>query len=339
MKAAVLEGYNQPMAIREVDICEPGPSEVTVEVKACGLCLTDIHINEGHVPTARPPLVQGHEFAGVVASLGLGVTDWKVGDRVTVFVDVSCGHCDFCLRGETNRCIRLKRIGFERNGGMAEMVNVPAANLERIADQVSFEIAAVIPDAVASMYRALKSVAHVTVGTRLAILGVGGLGIQGVKLAKLFGARVTCTDLDDRKLERARSFGAEHTINPTRESFLTAAKERIGPFDVVIDNVGRKETMMEAVQAVRNGGMVVAMGYVDPTLEIPSYDIVIREKQVVGTRALTRMEFREVVALVNSGAFDPDIGELVPISRINEAFDNLRNGRYLTRTVLTLPFD
>src|SRR5207244_3806810 len=133
------------------------------------------------------------------------------------------------------------RIGFERHGGMAEAVNVPAANLERIADAVSFEKAAVIPDAVASMWRALKTQGEVCVGTRLAILGVGGLGIQGVKLARLLGAHVTCTDLDDRKLERARSFGAEHTINPTRESFLEAAR-RIGPFDVVIDNVGRKET-------------------------------------------------------------------------------------------------
>jgi 2-desacetyl-2-hydroxyethyl bacteriochlorophyllide A dehydrogenase len=338
MKAAVLEAYNRPMAIREIDLEAPGPGEVTVEVKACGLCLTDIHIQQGHVPTAKPPLVQGHEFAGVVARLGPGVTDWNVGDRVTVLVDVTCGRCDFCLRGETNLCIRLSRIGFERNGGMAEMVNVPAANLERIAEGVSFETAAVIPDAVASMYRAIKTVARVTVGTKLAILGVGGLGIQGVKLAKLFGARVTCTDLDDRKLERATAFGADHTINPTRESLLAAAKERIGPFDVVIDNVGLKETLFEAVQAVRNGGTVVAMGYVDPKLEIPSYDIVIREKRVVGTRALTRMEFREVVALVNSGAFVPDIGELVPIGRVNEAFDNLRQGRYLTRTVLTLPF-
>jgi len=339
MKAAVLEAFHEPLVVRELEIAEPGPGELTVRVKACGLCLTDIHINEGRVPSVTLPLVPGHEFAGVVARLGSGVGDWQVGERVTVCVDVNCGRCDFCLRGETNRCPSLKRIGFERNGGMAEMVNVPAANLERIADRVSFEKAAVIPDAVASMYRSLKTVANVGVGTKVAILGVGGLGIQGVKIARLLGARVTCTDLDDRKLERAKSFGAEHAINPTRESFLEAARAGIGPFDVVVDNVGLKETVMAAVEACRNGGKVIAMGYVDPVLEIPSYDIVIREKQVLGSRALTRAEFREVVGLVNSGALDPDIGDLVPISRINEAFDNLRHGRYLTRTVLMLPFD
>jgi alcohol dehydrogenase len=339
MKAAVLEAYHRPLVVREVGLAAPARGEVAVEVKACGLCLTDVHISEGKVPTVTLPLVPGHECAGVVARLGEGVTDWKVGERVTVCVDVNCNHCDFCLRGETNRCANLKRIGFERNGGMAEMVNVPAANLERIADGVSFEKAAIIPDAVAAMYRSLKTVAGVGVGTKVAILGVGGLGIQGVKIARLLGAHVTCTDLDDRKLARARSFGAEHTINPTRESFLEASRHRLGAYDVVVDNVGRKETVFEAVQACRNGGKVVAMGYVDPVLEIPSYEIVIKEKQVVGSRALTRAEFREVVALVNSGQLDPDIGELIPIRCINQALDNLKNGRYLTRSVLMLPFD
>lgn len=338
MKAAVLEAYHKPLVVRDVDLPPPRRGEVTVEVKACGLCLTDIHISEGKIPTVTLPLIPGHEFAGVVARIGEGVTDWKVGDRVTVCVDISCGHCEFCLRGESNRCTRLQRIGFERHGGMAELVNVPADNLERIADTVPFEKAAVIPDAVASMYRALKTVAGVGVGSKVAILGVGGLGIQGVKIARMLGARVTCSDLDDRKLERARSFGAEHVINAGRESFIDASRHRLGSYDVVVDNVGIRETVFQAVQACRNGGKVVAMGYVDPALEIPSYEIVIKEKQVVGSRALTRAEFREVVGLVNSGQLDPDIGELIPIRRVNEALENLRNGRYLTRSVLTLPF-
>jgi 2-desacetyl-2-hydroxyethyl bacteriochlorophyllide A dehydrogenase len=338
MKAAVLETYHKPLVVRDIELPALVRGEVTIEVKACGLCLTDVHISEGRIPTVDLPLIPGHEFAGVVAKIGDGVMDWKVGERVTVCVDVNCGHCEFCLRGESNRCARLSRIGFERNGGMAEMVNVPADNLERIADGVTFEKAAVIPDAVASMYRGLKTVGGIGVGSKVAILGVGGLGIQGVKIARMLGARVTCTDLDDRKLERARSFGAEHVINPTRESFIEACRTRLGSYDVVVDNVGRKETVFEAVQACRNGGKVVAMGYVDPTLEIPSYEIVIKERQVVGSRALTRAEFREVVGLVNSGQLDPDIGELIPIRKINEALENLRKGRYLTRSVLMLPF-
>jgi propanol-preferring alcohol dehydrogenase len=338
MKVAVLEAFHQPLAVREREAPTPGFGEVTVEVKACGLCMTDIHIAEGRVPTVRLPLVPGHEFAGTVARVGPGVAGWAIGERVTVCVDVNCGHCDFCLRGETNRCPNLKRIGFERDGGMGELVNVPAANLERITEGVSFAKAAIIPDAVASMYRALKTVAGIGVGTRLAILGVGGLGMQGVKIARLFGAHVTCTDLDDRKLDRARGFGAECTINAGRESLLGPARERLGSFDVVVDNVGRKDSLIDAVRACRNGGKVIAMGYVDPVLEIPSYEIVIREKQVLGSRALTRAEFREVVALVNSGQLDPDIGEEIPAGEINAALDGLRHGRFIARSVLTMPF-
>ena len=339
MRAAVLETFHEPLAIRDVRLPEPGPGEVTVEVKACGLCLTDIHIMEGRVPSVRLPLVPGHEFAGVVSRRGPQVTECEVGDRVAVAVDVECGRCDFCLRAETNRCPNLVRIGFERNGGMAEAVNVPAANVECLAPGVPIEKAAIIPDAVASIYRGLTSVGGVRAGMKVAILGVGGLGIQGVKIARMLGAEVTCTDLNDAKLERARVFGAAHTINPSRESFLDAARKVAGSFDVVVDNVGVKETLREAVASCRNGGTVVAMGYVEPSLEIPSYDVVIREKRVVGSRGVSRSEFREVVRLVNTGQLDPDVGEHVPIASVNEAFDNLRAGRYLTRTVLMLPFE
>lgn len=338
MKAAVIESFHKPLAIREIELASPGPGEVTVQVKACGLCLTDIHIHEGRVPTVRLPLTPGHEFAGVVTRLGPNAEGIGVGTRVTVYVDVSCSRCEFCLRGENNRCTALQRIGFERNGGMGEFVNVPASNVEPIADGVGFEKAAIIPDAVASMYRSLKTVAGVGIGTKVAILGVGGLGIQGVKIARLMGARVTCVDLDDRKLARAKELGAEHVINSTTENFVEAGRRLVGAFDVVIDNVGRKETLLDAVTACRPGGAVVAMGYVDPTLEIPAYDIVIREKRVLGSRSATRSEFREVVGLVNSGKLDPDIGELIPIDNVNEAYDCLRRGQFLTRTVLTFPF-
>lgn len=338
MKAAVLEKFHQPLVVRDVPLPKPGPGEVTVEVKACGLCLTDIHIMEGRVPTVQLPLVPGHEFAGVVGERGPGVTSCEVGDRVAVAVDINCGHCDFCLRAETNRCPNLVRIGFERNGGMAQAVNVPAANVERLAPGVPIEKAAIIADAVASIYRGLATVGGVRAGMRVAILGVGGLGIQGVKIARMLGAEVTCTDLNDAKLERARAFGAAHTVNPARESIADMAKV-VGGFDVVVDNVGVKATLREAIAACRNGGTVVAMGYVEPALEIPSYDVVIREKRVVGSRGVSRSEFREVVRLVNSGQIDPDVGERVPIANVNEAFENLRAGRYPTRTVLTLPFD
>jgi len=339
MKAAVLESFHKLLAIKEIDISEPDSDEVTVEVKAVGLCLTDVHISEGKIPTVKLPLVPGHEFAGVVAKRGLGVDYIDIGDRVTVNIDVTCGRCEFCLVGETNRCIHLIRIGFERNGGMEEYVNVPAANVEKLSEGVPFEKAAIIPDAVSTMYRALKTLGEVTAGKEVAILGIGGLGMQGIKIGKLLGAHVTCTSRNERKLEMAKALGADFVINTGRENFLDVARKSIGPFDVVIDNIGIRESIRASVAACKNGGRVVVVGYVEQQLEAPFYDIVIREKQIVGSRAATRNEFREVVNLVNSGQLDPDIGELIPISQINQALENLNSGKYLTRSVLTFPFD
>ena len=337
MKAAVLEVYHKPLQIRDVEIADPGPHEVTIEVRACGLCSTDVHISEGKIPTVRLPLIPGHEFAGVVVKVGAEVKDFSIDDRVVVCVDVSCGRCDFCLRGETNRCSHLVRIGFERSGGMGEQVNVPAANLEKISDQISFEKAAIVPDAVVCMYHGLKTLGGVSAGSMVALVGIGGLGMQGIRVGKLLGAQVTCTSRKDKKLELAKSIGADLTINTKRENLQEIAK-KMGGFDVVADLIGTRESVFEAVTLCRNGGKVIALAYVDPCLEIPSYDIVIREKQVIGSRAVTRSEFREVVNLVNSGELDPHIGERIPIRHINEALENLKNGIFLTRNVLVHPF-
>ena len=338
MKAAVLEAYHKPLVIRDVEISEPAPGEVTVGVKAVGLCLTDVHISEGEIPTVKLPLIPGHEFSGVIAKTGTGVKDFEAGDRVVVNIDVICGGCDHCLRGDTNRCSNLIRIGFERNGGMAEYVNVPAANIEKLSERVSFEKAAILADAVATTYRAMKTIGEVSAGTKVAILGIGGLGMQGILIGKLLGAYVTCTSRNDEKLEMAKTLGADQVINTKRENFVDAARKMVGSFDVVIDNIGTPESVTEAVTVCRNGGKVVEVGYVEPILQAPLYDIVIKEKQILGSRASRRSEFREVVNLVNSGKLDPHIRELVPISQVNRALENLKHGKYLTRSVLLLPF-
>jgi D-arabinose 1-dehydrogenase-like Zn-dependent alcohol dehydrogenase len=221
---------------------------------------------------------------------------------------------------------------------MSEYVNVPARNVEKLSERVPFEKAAILPDAVATTYRAMKTIGQVSAGTKVAILGIGGLGMQGILIGKLLGAHVTCTSRNDEKLEMAKALGADEVINTKRENFVEAAKRRIGSFDVIIDNIGTPASVTDSVSVCRNGGKVVEVGYVEPILHAPFYDIVIREKQILGSRASSRSEFREVVNLVNAGQIDPNIGELIPIGKINEALENLKNGKYLTRSVLVLPF-
>ena len=339
MKAAVLEEFHKPLVIREVAIEEPGSDEITVEVKAAGLCLTDVHIRDGRIPSVTLPRILGHETSGVVAKKGVEVTDFQIGDRVVICIDVTCGQCDHCLQGETTRCSNLNRIGFERNGGMAEFVNVPGANLEKLSENVSFEKASIIPDAVGTMYRGLKKMGKVGIGSKVAILGIGGLGMQGIKIAKLLGANVTGTSRNDVKLEMAKSIGADLTINTERDDFVETAKKAVGQFDVVVDCIGTKQSMIDAVSVCRNGGRAVALGYVDPKLEALFYDVVIREKKILGARGVSRKEFREVMGLVNAGLLDPDIGEIIPISQVNQAMEELERGEFLTRSVLRLPFD
>ena len=339
MKAAVLEEFHKPLVIRDVDIEDPGVHEVTIAVKACGLCLSDVHIAEGMIPTVTLPHIPGHEIAGVVAKKGSGVKDFDIGDRVAMSLDVTCGRCDYCVRGETNRCENLSRIGFERNGGYGEMVNVPASNLERLSDRISFEKACIIPDAVTCSYRAIKYVGGVSAGDRVGILGLGGLGMQGVQIAKLMGAHVTGTSRKDKKLERAKSLGADLVINTDKQDFLEQVKKSVGSFDVVIDYIGTRESVLDALAASRRGAKVVVMAFVTPELTVPGYDLVINEKQVLGARASNRNEFREAMRLVNAGRIDPDIEAVIPVTRVNEAHEDLKNGKFQTRSVLSMDFD
>jgi D-arabinose 1-dehydrogenase-like Zn-dependent alcohol dehydrogenase len=222
---------------------------------------------------------------------------------------------------------------------MAEYVNVPAANLEKLSDKVSFEKASIIADAVASMYRALKNVGEVSLGSKIAILGVGGVGRQGIIIAKLLGAYVACMDRRPQSVAMAAGLGADLLIDSSKEDFLPKIMKEMGPLDVVVDTIGTRESLPMAMEACRRGGKVVVLGYVSPTLEIPSYDLVIREKRVLGSRGVTRNEFREVVGLVNSGRLDPDIGEIIPMAQVNEAFAGLESGKFFTRSVLVVPFD
>jgi len=178
----------------------------------------------------------------------------------------------------------------------------------------------------------------VTAGTKLAILGVGGLGMQGILIGRLLGAHVTATSRNDEKLDMARSLGADFVINTARDNFVDASKRRVGSFDVVIDNIGTPESVVQSLTVLRNGGKLVEVGFAEPAFQAPFYDIVVREKQVLGSQASSRSDFREVVDLVNQGKIDPSIGESIPIGQVNQALENLKNGKYLTRNVLVLPF-
>src|ERR1035437_2571248 len=155
MRAVVIARYNGSLEPTSRPKPRPGPGEVLVHVRASGLCSTDLHLLSGRQPLGDLPRIVGHELAGKVVELGEGVSRWRTGDRVTAAIDVTCGRCRRCLAGETQLCRAMQRIGFERDGGHADFVVVPAANLVEVPAEISYEAAAILPDAVACMYHSL----------------------------------------------------------------------------------------------------------------------------------------------------------------------------------------
>ena len=206
MRAAVLRGYHEPLQIEEKPIPVPGPGEVLVKVRASGLCVSDIHIQDGKIGTVHLPYTPGHEMAGVIVAVGKGVDPARIGEHISAAIDIVCGECEFCRTGRTNLCRSLVRIGFERDGSHEEYCVIPAKNAFTVDPTIPFEEITGIPDAVGCMYNGLKNQAKLGIGQTLLILGVGGLGMNAIQIAKLMGATVYATSRKADKLEVVVTF-------------------------------------------------------------------------------------------------------------------------------------
>ena len=328
MKAAVLRAFGSPLEIEERPIPQPGPGEVLIQVMASGLCVSDIHIQDGIIGTVRLPYTPGHEMAGVIASVGEGVTRVKVGDHVTAAIDILCGHCRYCRSGRTNLCRELVRIGFERDGSHQEYVVIPQDNAFVVKKHVPFEQIAGLPDAVGCMYNAIKNRAKVQPGDRVLILGTGGLGMNAIQLARLFGAEVYATSRQVEKLRISLDMGADAVINTKNQDLRTEIFRLTGGelCDVVIDNIGIRDSVSRALDLVCPGGKVIVTGYNDPSFTADYQDMMKYEKEILGMRGMTRQDLTEVIRLVENGRITPYVYKTLPFARINEGLQMLRDG-------------
>lgn len=338
MKAAVLKEFGKPLAIEEKPVPVPGAGEVLVKVMASGLCVSDIHIQDGKINTVRLPYTPGHEMAGIVAEVGAGVTNVKAGDHVTAAIDLICHQCRYCRTGRTNLCTSLVRIGFERDGSHEEYCVIPAENAFLVADWIPFEQVTGFPDAVGCMYNAIKNQAKVKPGDRVLILGTGGLGMNAIQLAKVFGAEVYATSRQEEKNRISLEMGADGVIN-TREKNLQEEIERLtggGLCDVVIDNIGIKGSIREALNVTCPGGKVIVTGYNDPYFEADFQDVMKYEKEIIGMRGMTRQDLAEVIRLVEQKKVVPYVYKTIPFEEINEGLQMLRDGTAKGRVVLMM---
>jgi propanol-preferring alcohol dehydrogenase len=296
------------------------------------LCSTDLHLLSGRQPLGDLPRIVGHELAGDVAELGDGVTQWRTGDRVVAAIDVICGRCRHCLAGQTQLCTAMKRIGFERDGGHADYVAVPAANLVAVPEKISYEEAAILPDAVACMYHSLIHQGGVGIGQRVLILGVGGLGIHGVQIARNAGAEVLATSRQRQRLDLAEHYGAVgvNTVTESLEDAVARFTDGEG-VDVVADNIGTRASVLQGLSVLRPGGKFLVVAYLDETFEVPSIPLFKTEQEIIGCRGSTKQDLIDVVRLVEGGRLTPVLGASYALEDIDKAVARLESGELVGR--------
>lgn len=336
MKAVAVTQYGGKLTVIEAPVPIPAPNEVLVHVRASGLCSTDTHLLNGRQPLGDLPRILGHEIAGDIIELGSNVNDWQVNDRVTVGVDVTCGTCRFCLTGQTQLCMHKKRIGFELNGGHSEYVAVPCTNLVHISDGISYEQAAILPDAVACTYHCIVGQGKLALGQIIVILGVGGLGIHGVQIAVRAGAKVIATSRRPERLKIAEKYGAI-PVNTNTQSLEAVVQELTGGegVDVIMDNIGNNASIAQGLNILRPGGKFLVVAYLEDTFHIPSIPLFSKEFEIIGCRGSTRKDLVDVVRCVENGVIEPVIGAYFDLEEIDKAVECLENSQMIGRIVLT----
>ncbi|MBI1373048.1 MAG: alcohol dehydrogenase catalytic domain-containing protein [Phycisphaera sp.] len=342
MRAMLLTEYKR---LEMTDFPEPdvGPGHVLVRVHACGICGSDIHGFDGSSGRRIPPLVMGHEAAGVVESVGEGVTKYQPGDRVTFDSMVSCGACHYCRRGQLNLCDSRRVLGvscgeYRQHGCFAELVAVPQHIIYRVPDNLSLEHAAMVEPVSVAVHAVNRT--PVTLGDTAVVVGAGMIGLLVVQALRAAGCtRVIAVDLDDRKLGMAKSLGAEAGLNPKKCDVLAevlAMTDGRGA-DVALECVGATEPIKTAIACVRKGGAVTLVGNLAPTIDLPLQPVVTREITLIGTCG-SNGEYPQCIDLMSRGLIDvsPLITKIAPLDEGPALFDRLYAGdAELMKVILT----
>ncbi|MBI4364580.1 MAG: zinc-binding dehydrogenase [Candidatus Latescibacteria bacterium] len=339
MRAAVFVGPNQPLEIMEVPRPKPGPGEALVRVAACGVCHTDLHyIDHGVKTFAPPPIILGHEAAGVIEALGPDAHGRRVGDRVLIPAVVACGACESCRRGRENICDNLRMFGNNIPGGYAEYVAAPAKDCILMPEEIPLEEGSIIADAVSTPFHAVKNRAKVRAGESVAVFGCGGLGMNVVQCAVAFGASVIAVDVNGKKLETARALGAGETVNPADVDRVDKAIKKLtgGGVDVAFEAIGRPETIRLAFDSVRRGGRLCQVGYCAEDVALPVAKLMYYEIEMLGSLGCPTVEYPPLLDLVRRGRIrlQAMVTARLPLEEINRAFDLLRRGEGLRTIVL-----
>ena len=339
MKAVVFHGPEQGLKYEEIPTPEISDDQILVKVAACGVCHTDLHYIEHGVPTfKKPPIVLGHEASGVVERVGAAVTNVKPGDRVLIPAVLTCGSCMFCRQGRENICSRMTMLGNHIDGAYAEYVAVPAKDVLHLPESIPLADASIIADAISTPYHAVKNRAQVRPGDTVVVFGCGGVGINAVQLASAAGGYVIAVDINERKLQWAREFGAAETINAQSvERVSKEIKKRTGGgADIAMEVIGNPKTIEEAFECVRIGGRLVIVGYTHEAISVVAGKIMFKELEVVGSLGCRPTDYVPLIRMVAGGQVNltKQITHRFELKDLAKAFEVMKEGAALRSIVV-----
>ncbi len=340
MKAIQLIGHGTPgkFELRELPDPQPGPGEVTVDVKACGLNHLDLWLEAGGLPVQVPlPRTPGSEVAGVVSRVGDAAGDWKPGDAVAVQSNLFCGECEFCRRGDDSLCLRGELLGIGRDGGFAEKVVVPGRVLVRLPVGVEFATSAALTLAGSTAMHMLTNRAQVRAGDWVLVIGgASGVGSAAIQIAKHLGARVISTGSTEARRTLAITLGAEFVVDPTRPSWPAEVRKLTNKrgVDLVIEHVGG-ELLPRCFDCLARGGTIVTCGATaGREVGLNLWPIFVKEQRLVGSYGRNRQDFRATLEWAASGQLKPVVDSILPLDQTPVAFARLRAREVLGKLLI-----
>ena len=320
--AARFYEQKKPLRLEQVDLPTTEEDDVLIDVKASGICHSDVHIVNGLLPPAKVPITLGHEISGIVAEKGKNVTGLEIGDCVGVDYVFNCGTCYYCRNGMDNLCDNCKYLVLNLDGGWTEKIVIPRKQVHKLPRNLGFPEGAIMNCAVMTAYHAMK-LARISVAESVAVYGIGGIGMQIIQLAKVFGAsEIVAVGRNEGKLKMAKEFGATTTINTNEGDPVKMVRDATGGgVDAAFEAIGTVDTVKRTMGFVRKGGRAVIIGIIFDNVPIsPGIDLMTPEIGLFGSSDHLKSETREVLSLIEHGRLDlsRSVTHRLPLTEANE---------------------
>lgn len=319
---------NKPLKVEEVELPQVGEDDVLVDVKAAGICHSELHVINGIFhPATPPPITLGHEASGIITSKGKNVKNVEIGDRVGIDYVLSCGTCSFCLAGKDNLCDNFKVMMVNADGSWVEKIVVPKRHVHILPKNLGFAEGAIMNCAVFTSYHAAK-LANLQTGETALVYGLGGVGINLVQWARIFGATdIIAVDLEDEKLKLAKQKGATGTVNPRNGDPVKQIRDMTnGGVDTAFEVIGLVDTTRKTLASIKKGGKAVLVGMCFDNVPISTVnDVMTPEIKIMSPQDHVKSEIPQVIRYIESGRFDLGgvVSHKLPLTKANEGVEIL----------------